>query len=161
MMHAEPQKQHEWLKKLVGEWTLETEAPAEPGKAPETLTGVETVRTLGDVWVVFEGRGQMPGGGEGLTLMTLGYDPQKGRFVGTWQGSMMSNLWVYDGELDAAERVLSLHSEGPSFSGGAALDKYRDEIELVSGDHRILRSHVLGANGEWNHFMTAHYRRKQ
>ncbi len=163
MMNPEPQKQHEWLKKLVGEWTIEGETPAEePGKEPEKLTGVETVRTLGDVWAVFEGRGQMPGGGEGTTLMTLGYDPQKGRFVGTWHGSMMTHLWVYDnGELDAAERVLALEAEGPSFSGADTLDKYRDTIELVSDDHRILRGHVLGENGEWNCFMTTHYRRKK
>lgn len=161
MMQVEPQKQHEWLKRLVGEWTLETEAPAEPGGEPEKLTGVESVRMLGDIWVVFEGRGQMPGGGEGTTLMTLGYDPQKGRFVGTWQGSMMANLWVYDGELDAAERELRLDSEGPSFSGDGTLDKYRDSIEMVSDDHRVLRSHVLGADGQWNHFMTAHYHRKR
>lgn len=160
MMNPEPQKQHEWLKKLVGEWTIEGEMPAEPGQEPEKLTGVETVRTLGDVWVVFEGRSQMPGGG--TTLMTVGYDPQKGCFVGTWHGSMMTNLWVYDnGELDAAERVLSLHSEGPSFSGGPTFDKYRDEIEVVSDDHRILRGNVQGENGEWNHFMTTHYRRRK
>jgi hypothetical protein len=160
-MTAEPQKQHEWLKRLVGEWIMESEAPAEPGQEPEKLTGVETVRTLGDIWVVFEGRGQMPGGCEGTTLMTLGYDPQKGRFVGTWHGSMMTNLWVYDGELDAAELELRLDSEGPSFSGDGTIDKYRDVIEVVDDDHRRLKGHVLGADGQWNHFMTASYRRKK
>ena len=45
----------------------------------------------------------MPGGGTATTMMTLGDDPQKKRFVGTWVGSMMTYLSVYDGELDAAE----------------------------------------------------------
>jgi hypothetical protein len=161
MMNVEPQKQHEWLKRLVGEWTFETEGAAEPGQEAEKLRGEESVRTLGDIWVIFEGKGQMPGGGEGKSLMTLGYDPQKGRFVGTWQGSMMTNLWIYDGELDADERKLSLDSEGPSFSGDGGIDKYRDVIEVVSDDHRILRGHVLGKDGQWNNFMTAHYRRKR
>ena len=44
----------------------------------------------------------------GTTLMTLGYDPRKKRFVGTFVGSMMTNLWIYDGELDKDERVLTL-----------------------------------------------------
>ena len=37
-------------------------------------------------------------------IMTLGYDPQKKRFVGTLIGSMMTHLWVYDGALDAGRR---------------------------------------------------------
>src|SRR3712207_8501500 len=58
-----------------------------------------------------EGQGDMPGGGVGTTLMTLGYDPQTQRYVGTWGGSMMNYLWVYDGELDVDGRVLTLASE--------------------------------------------------
>jgi uncharacterized protein DUF1579 len=46
--------------------------------------------------------------------MTLGYDPEKKQYVGTWVGSMMSYLWVYDGSLDAEEKVLTLNAEGPS-----------------------------------------------
>ena len=37
--------------------------------------------------------------------------------------------------------------------------KYQDIVEIVSGDHRILYSQVLGEDGRWNRFMTAHYRR--
>lgn len=33
-MKIEPQKEHQWLQKLVGEWTCETEAACEPGKPP-------------------------------------------------------------------------------------------------------------------------------
>ena len=47
-------------------------------------------------------------------LMTLGYDPAKKRFVGTWVGSMMAHLWVYEGSMDAEEKVLTLSAEGPS-----------------------------------------------
>lgn len=39
------------------------------------------------------------------------------------------------------------------------MGKYRDVIELVSDDHRTLTSHVLGDDGTWRKFMTAHYRR--
>lgn len=160
-MHVEPQKEHHWLQKLVGEWTYEHEAVMEPGKPPEKMTGTESVRPLGEVWVSCEGRGEMPGGGTGTTIMTLGYDSAKKRFVGTFIGSMMDNLWIYDGELDPAGNKLTLDSEGPSFSGDGTMAKYRDAIEFKSDDYRVLTAQVLGDDGQWREFMTAHYRRRK
>jgi hypothetical protein len=95
------------------------------------------------------------------SIMTLGYDPQAKRFVGTFIASMMTYLWIYNGSLDAAGKVLTLDAEGPDFSGGPNLVKYQDSIEFVNDDHRILRSQLLGPDGKWNHFMTAHYRRRK
>jgi hypothetical protein len=133
----------------------------EPGKPPEKCGGTESVRSLGGLWILAEGQGEMPGGTPATMLMTLGYDPQKKRFLGTWVGSMMTHLWVYDGVLDAAERVLALESDGPSMAGDGRLARYRDAIELKSDDHRVLTSSVLGDNGEWQQFMTAAHRRRK
>jgi hypothetical protein len=132
-----------------------------PGKPRATISGSESVRALGDVWILGEGRGEMPGGGEATTMLTLGFDPQTKRFVGTWIGSMMTHLWVYDGWLDETERVLTLEAEGPDMSGRGGTAKYRDVVEFVSDDHRVLRSHAQGEDGTWQEFMTAHYRRRQ
>jgi len=160
-MMIEPQKEHQWLQKLVGEWTYESEAIMEPGKPTEKFKGAESVRSLGGVWVLCEGHGEMPGGGMGTTLMTLGYDPQKQRFVGTWIGSMMAYLWSYDGSLDATEKMLALESEGPSFAGDEKMAKYKDVIEFKSDDHRVLHSNAIDDDGKWFEFMTTHYRRKK
>ena len=91
--------------------------------------------------------------------MTLGYDPQKGRYVGTWVGSMMTYLWIYSGSLDAEEKILALDTEGPNF-GGEGMAKFQDVIEIKSEDYRVLSSRKLGVDGNWHRFMTAHYRRK-
>jgi hypothetical protein len=160
-MNTEPQKEHQWLYKLVGEWTYEAEASMEPGKPPEKSGGTESVRSLGGLWILAEGQGEMPGGAPGTMIMTLGYDPLRKRYVGTWIGSMMTHLWVYDGALDAAERVLTLDAEGPSMAGDGKMAKYRDVIEIKSDDHRLLTSHLLGDDGKWSQFMTASYRRKK
>jgi len=157
MMAAEPQKEHQWLNKLVGEWTYETDAGPQAPKA----TGTESVKSLGGLWVLAEGDGEMPGGGPATTLMTLGYDPARKRFTGTWIGSMMTHMWLYDGGLDPAERVLTLDSEGPSMSGDGTTSRYQDIIELKSDDHRTLTARVLGADGKWQQFMTVDYRRKR
>ena len=53
----------------------------------------------------------MPGDGFGQTLMTLGFNPQTERYVGTWVGSMMAHLWVYDGWLDEAARAWGTDEE--------------------------------------------------
>src|SRR5688572_22986296 len=116
-MTIEPQKEHHWLQKLVGDWTYEAEATMKPGDPPVKSTGSESVRSLGSLWVVAEGQGEMPGCGPATTVMTLGYDPQKKRYVGTWVGSMMTHFWIYDGALDTSEQVLTLDTEGPSMAG--------------------------------------------
>ena len=159
---AKPQPEHRWLQKLLGDWTSEAEMTMEPGKPPEKSTGTESVRSLGDLWILAEGQGEMPGGGAATMLLTLGYDPQRKRFVGTWVGSMMTHLWVYDGALDDTGRVLTLETEGPSMTAPeTAMGKYRDVIEFLGDDHRTLTSHALGDDGTWRKFMTAHYRRKR
>ena len=158
-MDAEPQSEHQWLLKLIGEWTFEADAGTE-GKPDEKCGGTESVRALGGLWVLCESQGEMPGGGMATTLMTLGYDPQKKRYVGTWIGSMMTHLWVYDGSLGAAGNVLTLEAEGPDFEVEGKTAKYRDVIEFKSDDHRVLTSQMLGEDGQWQPFMTAHYRRK-
>lgn len=158
-MKTEPQKEHRWLEQLVGEWTFETECVMGPDQPPVKHTGKESVRSLGGVWVLCEGRGEMPDGGIGTTLMTLGYDPMKKRFVGTFIGSMMTNLWVYEGSLDAAGKALTLDCEGPSFSAEGTMTKYKDTIEIKSAGHRVLSSQALGDDGKWHRFMTATYRK--
>ena len=161
-MHTEPQQEHQWLQQLVGEWTFESEALMEPGKPPERFKGSERVRSLGGLWVVAEGQVEMPGGGGGgTTLMSLGYEPRTGRYAGTWIGSMMTHLWIYDGSMDSNGRVLTLEAEGPDMSGQDKLGKYRDIIEIENDDHRVLRSEFLGDDGQWHQFMTANYRRKK
>lgn len=159
MCNEEPQKEHQWLQKLVGEWTYESDCRMGPDQPPMKSGGTESVRSIGGLWTLGEGRCEMPGGEAGTTIMTLGYDPARKRFVGTFVASMMTHLWIYDGELNAAGTVLTLDAEGPSFTGDGKMTKYQDIMEFKTDDHRILSSQWLGDDGRWVGFMTAHYRR--
>ncbi|HEY4253651.1 MAG TPA: DUF1579 domain-containing protein [Roseomonas sp.] len=158
-MQAEPQEQHRWLQQMIGRWSFASEATMGPGQPSMRSEGTEVVRALGGLWVVAEGAGTTPDGKPANWMMTLGFDPKKGCFTGTWVGSMMTLLWVYDGFLDAERRVLTLEADGPSFTDGTKLAKYRDIIRIESPDHRVMTSHALGDDGSWTGFMTAHYRR--
>ena len=157
---AEPQKQHRWLQRFVGEWTYESEMPAQGGEPAHKVTGIERVRAIGDLWVVGESNGEMPGAGHATSIIPLGYDPDRKRFVGTWIGSMMTHMWIYDGELDAAERVLTLTSQGPSMSGDGTMSSYQDVVEFKNDDHRVLTARVRNADGTWQEFMTMDFHRK-
>jgi hypothetical protein len=132
-----------------------------PDAPPGKFTGTDSVRSLGGMWVVCEGQGEMPGGGVGKTIMSLGYDPEKKKYVGTFIGSMMANLWVYEGTVDAAGKALTLDTTGPNCAGGEGLVSYKDVIEFKSDDERTLTSHLRGEDGQWTAFMTATYRRKK
>jgi hypothetical protein len=93
--------------------------------------------------------------------MTLGFDPAKGRFVGSWAGSMMTHFWVYEGSLDASGQVLTLDCEGPDYETPGRMAPYQDIIELKGDDRRILRARTHGADGAWKDLMTVEYRRRQ
>jgi hypothetical protein len=100
-MKMEPQKEHQWLQRFVGEWTFEGEAMMEPGQPPAKFTGTESVRSLGDLWFLAEGQGEMP-------------------------------------------------------------DGLRREDDAVQGrNRRVLTSHMLSDDGNWQQFMTANYWRKK
>lgn len=159
-MYENLHPEHGWLEQLLGEWTFESEMSMEPGAEPVRTTGTETVRSLGGFWVLAESRFQTMGGTPAAAVMTLGFDPRRQRYVGSYIGSMMSHQWVYDGAVDAAGRTLTLETEGPSFTGEAPMVPYRDIVEILDANHRTLSSEVLEANGQWRHFMTMRFERQ-
>ncbi len=130
-----------------------------PGQPPDHSKGTEVVRSLGGLWILAEGEGDMPGCGPATSLMTLGFDTRTKRFTGTWIGSMMTHLWLYDGELNLAGNTLTLDSQGPALKDLTQLGRYRDVIEIVNDGHRTLTSHFLDDDGLWRAFMLANYRR--
>lgn len=158
-MKADPQKEHDWLQTLVGEWSYESACNMGPDAPEAKFGGTESVRSLGGIWTVAEGTGDMPGGGTATTMMTLGYDPRKKKYVGTWFGSMMTFFWVYEGSLDKTGKILTLETEGPDFSTEGKTTQYQDIIEFKTDDYRTLTSRMLGADGNWTEIMVAHYRR--
>ena len=161
-MFPEPQREHDWLQKMVGEWTFEAECDMGPDKPKAKHTGSERVRTLGGLWIVADGKGTMPdGGGEANMMLTLGYDPEKKCYVGSWVGSMMTNMWTYKGQVNDAGTTLTLETEGPNMMEPGKTARYRETIEFKNNDHRVFSSSMQGPDGKWTTFMTCHYRRKK
>ena len=125
----------------------------EPDGATIAWDSEESIRLIGDLWIVAEGTAD----GDGqpfVSFMTLGYDSNKEAFVGTWIDTMQTTMWSYVGQLDESKRVLTLEAEGPSFGDPSTTTRYRDQIELVSSDVKRTTSSVLGEDGSWKTFMT-------
>jgi hypothetical protein len=156
MDFPQPGIEHRWLQRLAGTWRTEGECAAPGGETPTQMTGTERVRSLGGLWVLAEGEGEMPGGGTAHSLMTLGFDPVQGTFVGTFVASMMTHLWSYRGTL--VGDTLTLDTEGPEFGSGA-MARYQDIIALQGDDARTLTSRMQTPDGTWVEVMSARYRR--
>lgn len=157
-MAAKPTKEHEWLKQLAGEWETATEATVGPNQPPMKCTGVEKAKMIGNLWILSEIDNKefdMTG------VMTVGYDPEKKKFIGTWVDSMTNHMWKYEGTLDEAGKVLTLEAEGPSMASPGKMAKYRDVTELKDKDHRTLTSSMQMEDGKWFPFMKMEATRKK
>lgn len=157
---AKPLEQHRFLERMLGEWVatssshMEDYDPDDPAKR-----WTETVRSLGGLWAVSEGGGLMPGGEQGKMVMTVGYDPRLGHYVGTWVGSMMDYLWVYRGWVEPDGDTLVLEAEGPSFEDPATTAIYRDTIRFIGSDRKIFSGSVRQADGTFKTFMSDEFKR--
>ncbi len=157
-----PTKEHEWLKQFLGEWESVAEMQMGPGVPAEKCKGQEKVHALGDIWIVSNIEGEMPGGaGKMKGMMTLGFDAAKGKYIGTWVDSVMPHMWVYEGAVDATGKILTLNAVGPNMMGGEGMANYRDITEFKDADHRVLTSQAEGPGGTWITFMPANYTRKK
>ena len=156
----QPQKEHQWLEKFAGEWVTESEAIMGPDQPPVTCKGTMSSRMLGGFWVINELRGDYQG--TIVTgIQTIGYDPARKKYVGTWVDSMMNHMWKYEGDVDKSGKKLVLEAEGPNLMAEGKMTKFREAYEIKSADHIIVTSSMLGEDGKWITFMTGNMRRKK
>lgn len=151
-MFDQPSEKHQWLARLAGEWINESECSMGPDQEPQKSTAKMNCRMVGGLWLILESVGDMPEGGEFRSIMTVGYDPKKGKYVGTFLASMMAYLWPYEGDLDSDGKKLPLNSVGPKFDGTGTTE-YRDTIEIVNDDEWLFYGEVKGDDGQWSRLM--------
>lgn len=153
MQLPEPTAEHAWLMQLIGDWEFEHECTMGPDQPPQKSSGKQSTRALGAFWTLGEMEHPGPDGQSARSLITLGFDPIRGKFVGSFVSSCMTHLWPYEGTLDAERRVLTLDSEGPSFAGDGTTAKFQDIIEFVSQDLYLFSSRYQTPEGTWVPFM--------
>lgn len=162
MNFPQPTSSHHWLKQFVGQWSYESQCNMGPDTPPMKTVGKETFRALGDFWIIGESTGQIPeamGGGEFKAIMTVGFDPARDKYVGSWVGSVGSHLFIYEGSLDTVTNTLPLATTGPDMADPTIQRSYHDILQIVDENHRTLTSQMRNDDGSWTKFMTAHYTR--
>ena len=157
---AQPQKEHEWLKQLAGEWEYETEAVLEPGKPPVRVKGTEIARMVGGFWIISENKSTVLG--QPFTgILTIGFDGEKKKYVGTWIDSMHNHLLHYEGSVDPAAKSLTIFTEGPNPVAPGKRCKFKEVVEVNGKDQKAITTSMQGDDGKWVELMTINYRRKK
>lgn len=150
--------EHEWLAQLAGEWTWLMEEP-QPEEGKPAYAGVANARMLGDLWLVSEWS-DTEGSKDSASIQTIGFDPDKGCFVGTFISAMGTKLWLYDGRLEDERKTLVLEAEGPHMTEPGKTMPYRDSIRLQGPDEYLVESEGFDGNA-WKRFMRARFTRKK
>jgi len=153
-----PQPQHHWLRQLVGEWKSDVDCYMGAEEPVFKNQGTESVRALGDFWIINEIKSENPEFPFTASL-TVGYDPEKKQYIGTWVDSMSGYFWKYTGSVDETGKILTLLTEGPCPMFPGKLSKFREVTEMISNDHKRFTSSILGEDGNWSTCMVVNAKR--
>ena len=154
-----PSKEHDFLKQFVGEWESSGEITMAEGQQPVQCKGSDKVRLLGGFWLVSDGKGEFMGMNM-ENVLTLGYDPEKKKYIGQWIDSMMPHAWKYEGEVDESGRKITLHTSGPSPKNPGKTCKFKETFEFVSPDHRVFTS-SFEEDGKWTEMVKLDAKKKK
>jgi hypothetical protein len=153
---AKPTKEHLGLKEMEGTW----ECVMKSDMMPEDAKGTETITMVGGFWAVFDVKFPemmmgFPWHGHG----TIGYDPEKKKYVGTFVHSAAPHMSIGEGTMDAAGKVLTMNWEGMGPSG--KMEKMREVYEKKDKDNATMTMYGTGPDGkEMKHFVTTYKRKK-
>jgi hypothetical protein len=164
---GEPQDQEQreqhpsaFLQQLVGEWSVTSYAVMDPNEDPYRFEGEEHTRMLGRQWLVSEYKSEV----EGQTLhsiLTIGYDPAKEKFVATYANAMQTMLWTYEGALDDEASTLTLKTEGPFMGDPNQKADFRVVIDHKDADQWTMSSQIhMPDQDEWFEFLRFEFERK-
>ena len=152
-----PTLEHELFKSDVGTWDVKIEINMAPGAPPQESKGVARNRlACGGLWLIMEFLNETTCfEGHGI----YGYDPAKGKYVGTWVDPMRTFLTISEGSYDSATKTMTMWFEiaGPQ---GKSM-KWREVTERKDDDTRVWRSIMKGADGHEFEVMKALYTRRK
>lgn len=141
---SQPTPQHKILAQDEGTWDATVSTYMEgPDSQPLVSKGVETNTLIGGLWLVSDFQGEFfgqPFHGRAQ----CGYDPQKGKYVGTWVDSMTARLTLMEGTYDAKAKTLTMLTDGED----PTTHKPTKEKHVTEYKDENTRSHTMYVQGE-------------
>lgn len=152
-----PGSEHELLKSDVGTWDAAVEIYLAPGSPTQVSRGIAQSRLgCGGRWLITDFRNETTGF-EGHAIH--GFDPTKGKYVGTWVDPMRSFLAVSEGTYDPATKTMTMWFEASGPQG--KLLRWRETTERTNEDTRVWRSIMKGPDGQEFEMMKTVYTRRK
>jgi hypothetical protein len=152
-----PSAEHELLKSDVGTWDASIEVNVVPGTPPQGSRGVARNRlACGGMWLITDFLNETTGfEGHGI----YGWDPAKGKYVGTWIDPMRTFIAVSEGTYDPATRTMTMWFETAGPQGKPM--KWREVTERKDADTRVWRSIMSSPDSKEFEVMKALYTRRK
>jgi len=150
-----PTAEHKLIHQGIGTWegTLTMHMP---GMSTEPVPSTEVVTAMGPFWTTsrfecdFMG---MPFVGAG----SMGYDPNKKKYLGTWIDNMSPALAVMEGEMDKESGKLTMHYEAMNMMTGK-LSPHSNVMTMTENSYKL--EFYMGEGDAAMHTMTIEMQRK-
>jgi hypothetical protein len=156
---AQPTPQHELLKKDVGTWDATMRMWFTPNAEPLVSNGIENNKLLdGGLWLISHYEGKIADT-RFVGCGTVGFDPVKQKYVGTWIDNVTSSLSVMEGDYDQATNTLTMISRRRDPHTGQS-QTTKSTLQYVDNDTRIFEFLVPDADGKYWKMLEIKYVRR-
>ena len=149
---------HAELQRKAGDWTVRCTYFMGGEADPIEVDGVEHGQMLGELWCNSRFEADMLGSplrGNG----SIGFDPVKEKYVGTWKDSATPFLYTFEGDFDADANVLEM--SGVNFDPVRRCPAtYRSRLEFTSADQHVLELSIDVPDGAPIRVLRYEYTRK-
>ncbi len=138
-----------------GTWQATLSMHRGADQAVEQIIGVETNTMIGDLWSI--GKLELPGAeAPYVGFATLGYDPSKEKYVGTWVDSLSPQILEMHGNYDDKSSTLTLFYTTLGKNG--ELEERKNVMVYEDENTRDYDSY-LKEGDEWKLYMEIYYER--
>jgi hypothetical protein len=143
------------FEKDVGTWDAVIKVFGAPGQVVNETKGVANNHLIAaGRWLVMDFKGD--GGFEGHGI--YGFDPARGKYVGTWVDTMRTALAQLEGTWDADKRTMTFVGEMKTADGRTV--RWREVTEHVDDRTQVYRSIVPTPDGKEHVALEVVYRRR-
>ena len=151
----QPTAEHKQLNDHVGNWKVACKFYMDPSQPPMETNATESVEKVGEFWTLSHYKCDMMGM-PFVGRATMGFDPNKKKWVSTWIDSMSPVLFVLTGTQKGD--TITLEGEAWSCMTNSVL-KHRTTEKHIGKNERIFEMFCTMPDGNEIKMMTNHYKR--